>query len=334
MFCQALVFRAAAWYNIRGMQHTNASKTVRLPSLVDTLNGGFQAVHRCLWVLLIPLALDLLYWLGPRLSFQSLWDQLLAFVRATNPDQVAQLEQQLGGSLLIPDVPINLSFGGLPPFINLLTPFITAPQPPIVPPIWHIGSVSALLGAGVLVSLGSLIATWLYLLPLSRIVRGKDDGQRGPQRWTRSLVKLLCVALILVGIALMISVPLFAVASVISLLSPVIGQMLILLVWVLLLWLAFTSSYSFDAIMVSDAGPVRALLSSLFIVQRSFWSAAGLLLLSFVIVRGLHIVWQQIATSEVGLLIAMIGSAYITSGLAAAHLVFYRDRLSRVAQRS
>jgi hypothetical protein len=313
------------------MQHTNASKTVRLPSLVDTLSGGFNAVHRCLWVLLIPLALDLLYWLGPRLSLQSLWTQLISLLRSIDPQSVATIEAQFGTE--VPAVPLDLSFLGLPKFINLLTPLITLPQPPNVPVTWHIGDIGALLGAFVLINLGGLVATWVYLLPLSRVVRGTDGGQSGPQRWSKSFVKLLCVALMLAGIALAITIPLAVIASLVSLLSPVISQMLILLIWVLLLWLAFTSSYSFDAIMVSDAGPVRALLSSLFIVQRSFWGALGLLVLSFVIIRGLNIVWQQIAISDIGLLIAMLGSAYITSGLAAAHLVFYRDRLSRVAQR-
>lgn len=335
MFCQAVVFGEAAWYNTRSMQHMNASKTARLPSLVETISRGFSAVNRCLWVVLIPFILDLFYWSGPRLSPQPLFSQMARLMQNLNPEAWASVQQQMGEQFNITNLPIDLSFWGLPRFINLLMPFITTPpKPPVTPGIWHIGGFGTLLGTVALINLVGLIATTIYLLPLAQIVRGEPRPPQRVRRWGKVFGSLLAVVLMVVGLVLAVIVPLSMVALFLSLVSPAIGQFILVIGSALLFWLLFTVSFAFDAVVVSDANPVRALLTSLFIVQRSFWGAAGLLILSWVIITGLSIVWQMLAGSTVGLLVAMIGSAYISTGMAAAHLVFYRDRLSRVAQRA
>ena len=36
--------------------------------VIDTLTAGYETINRRLWLLLFPIALDLLFWLGPKLS--------------------------------------------------------------------------------------------------------------------------------------------------------------------------------------------------------------------------------------------------------------------------
>jgi hypothetical protein len=132
----------------------------------------------------------------------------------------------------------------------------------------------------------------------------------------------------------LIVVPLSLVITFTLLLSSLLAQLLVLATLALLIWLFFTASFSFDAVFVSEQGPLRALLSSLYIVQRSFWGAAALFLLSWVILEGMSLVWQPLSVTTIGLVIAIAGSAYISSGLTAAHLIFYRDRLSRIGRQS
>ena len=46
------------------------------PGLIDTLQAGFDTVNRNLWVLVLPIAIDVLFWLGPQLTLGSLLDWL------------------------------------------------------------------------------------------------------------------------------------------------------------------------------------------------------------------------------------------------------------------
>lgn len=342
MFCQAVVFGAAAWYNRRSMQHTNASKTVRLPSLVETISEGFGAVNRRLWVLLIPVVLDLFYWLGPRLSLQPLAERTLALMRALNPQAADAAQwQQLEQQMITPPAPIDLSplhslanMNMLPKFLNLLTPLIQTPPPPLTPVIWHVGSIPTLFGTIALINLVSLVAITLYLVPLADAVRGRGEQQQGWRPLLRVFGSLLSIVVLLTGVLLLVIVPFGLAFAIVTPLNFVLGQLIATFGIALVCWLLFTASFSFDAVVISSAGPLRALLTSLLVVQRSFWSALGLFLIGWVILWGMSLVWSPLAATTAGLLAAVLGSAYLSSGLAAAHLIFYRDRLSRSVRRA
>ena len=336
MFCQAVVLRGTTWYNRRSMQHTNASKTARTPSLVETISQGFGVVNQRPWVLLIPLVLDLIYWLGPRISPQPLAGRLMSFAKSIDPQAWDAQRQQFADQLNTTQSPIDLSPVAfvpnmLPKFLNLLTPLIQTPHPPIAPLIWHIGNVTTLLASLVLINGLSLVATTLFLAPMADLI----SGQRGLRwRWlARAFGSFVSILVVVAGLALAVLVPFTLLAAFLLQLNSVLGQIIFTFGVALIFWLLFTASFSFDAVMISGVGPIRALLTSLLVVQRSFWSAMGLFLIGWVILWGMSVVWAPVAATVVGLCIALIGSAYISSGLAAAHLVFYRDRLSRSAQR-
>lgn len=339
MFCQAVVFQGATWYNRRSMQHTNASNTVRLPSLVETISQGFGIVNKRPWVLLIPLLLDLIYWLGPRISPQPLVGRLLSFARAVDPQSWDAQRQQLAEQMSNVQSPVDLSPVSLipnmlPKFLNLLTPLIQPPPPPITLTTWHIGSVAALLSSIVLINGLSLLATATFLVPMAELIRGRDDTRRGWAWLARAFGSFVSILLVLTGIALLVFVPFTLIAAFVLQLNSVLGQIIFTFGIALIFWLLFTASFSFDAVLISGVGPIRALLSSVLVVQRSFWSALGLFLIGWVILWGMSVVWAPVAATAVGLIIALLGSAYISAGLAAAHLVFYRDRLSQSAQRA
>jgi hypothetical protein len=59
-------------------------------SVIDSLSKGFQAVYRRWWLVLIPILLDSLLWLGPRLSV----DQLLQEAIKTVDAQLSEMSSQ------------------------------------------------------------------------------------------------------------------------------------------------------------------------------------------------------------------------------------------------
>ncbi len=305
------------------MTHHNAANTTRPPSLVDTLGAGFRALNRSLPALLIPLALDLWYWLGPRISVRPLVDRLRAF----DPVAWDQIRRQLTAALP-PDRPFDLRLDGQFPFwrrIYTLVPAGSAP-PPIEPATWHVGGILALLGAVIGINLLVTLLTAAYLVPLADVVRG-SPGSGG---WLRRVVRAWLAVLGIVGIVLafltVIGIPVLVVAGLLAQLIPALGYFVAAFFIVAVLWIVFTTSFAYDAVVVNNAGPFRAMLASVLVVRRWFWSAVGLFLLNSFILGGLGIIWERLAGSLPGLLLAMATSAYIGAGLAAAHLVFFRDR--------
>jgi hypothetical protein len=82
------------------------------------------------------------------------------------------------------------------------------------------------------------------------------------------------------------------------------------------------------AIFVDDARPIAAIGLSLRVLKRSFWSSLGLLVLSATILMGFPVVWRVFMGHPLGMVVAIVGNAYVGTGLAAATMVFYRDRAS------
>jgi hypothetical protein len=66
------------------------------------------------------------------------------------------------------------------------------------------------------------------------------------------------------------------------------------------------------------------------VIASNFWAAITLIGLSFLITLGLPLAWQFIAPYPAGLVLAILGNAYIGTGVAAAGFLFYQERLERL----
>ena len=64
--------------------------------IVQALGLGYESVVRSIWVVLIPIGLDLFFWLGPHLSIQSMVERLVADMAAASqstPDFAQNMEE-------------------------------------------------------------------------------------------------------------------------------------------------------------------------------------------------------------------------------------------------
>ena len=310
-----------------------------VPGIIETLTMGFEVVNRMPLVLALPVALDLLLWLGPKLSVATLGERLaeriLAMVaeagQSAAEGQIGQLVQQI--ELL----------RGLARSVNLLA--LLAPggfaMASAVPAEQSgLGGQVELVSASqvVLIALGLLLlGIGLACLWLGAIAQQLRDGEVSAPRLLRTVprywLSIVGFFAILLGGAMAISLPLMAVATVTQLFVPALGTFLTLFVAValqlLLIWALLYLSFFADAIVVSEVGPIRAAANSVRVVSSNFWSALGFIIITWVIMRGLHVVWQGLAQAPIGLALAIFGNGYVESGLAAASMLFYRNRIAR-----
>ena len=97
-------------------------------------------------------------------------------------------------------------------------------------------------------------------------------------------------------------------------------------------WLSFYGSFVIPAMVVNDANVWRAVLNSVNVVLRNFWSTLWLFVLINLIGGGLTILWQELSRGMWWTGIAIVGNAYISTSLITASLLFYRDRYARWQQ--
>ncbi len=288
--------------------------------MIETFSAGYETVNRRLWLLLFPIGLDLLLWLGPRLSVVPLagylpWHSLEADQAALATEVLAQVNLAVLLALYVPTL-----FGRLTPV-------------PATPDVSHLWSrpVVALPPGGVVVALCvllplSLLIAALYLGLIGELVqpapRAGGRLRAAARNWWRLIVLHAAAAALFLGIGAPAGLAIWGASH----LSVEAGAFLLLLTQLALVWLVFYLFFALAAVILSDAGPLRAALTSVEVVRANFWPAVAFIGLSLVIDTGLPIVWRALAGQLWGLMAGMVGNAYVGTGLAAASMLFYRDR--------
>ncbi|MBN1484980.1 MAG: hypothetical protein JXA37_09680 [Chloroflexia bacterium] len=300
--------------------------------LVDILVEAFATLNRRLWVLAIPVGLDLFLWLGPRLipdalakRLLDLWQSLLQTAPTSlEPELVEQIStaiQQWGWQSNL----FQLLSGAL---ISTLVPKLGALSSPAAVPTWAPALAWVLLPIPLGAMALGLLLWALLMVPLADLVRQSQEGGRDMLRrawriWRQLL--LLLVFVLFAGGVLVLVVGL--VLSFATLLSPALALILTYLIGGGVFWLLFQLYFSLEAMLISGIGPAGAFLYSLQVVRSNPWLALGLIALILIVSRGTTLIWQQLALHPLGVLLGILAHSYIAAGLATARLIFYRDRL-------
>jgi hypothetical protein len=314
---------------------TSSSFRNGLAKLVETLSAGYNTVLKRMWLIAIPVALDVYLWVGPRLSIQpltrfflSLWlpieqvpadiQSLLAFNRQLleTMGQETNLFSLLSSSLL--GVPSYLA-GGLPEGISGS------------PVTWgeSSGALTILAIIPLLIA-ASLFLGSLYLGAIAQITREGTFALRHLiQRIWRYWGLILLFGVLLTMVLFILGLPVMMIGGVLASISPAVGQFVLLGAGGLILWMLFHLFFVPHAIVVSESGLLRAVWNSLIVVGRNFWSVLALIVLMNLIKAGFTVVWNRVSVNAMLTAVSIAGNAFIGTGLVAASLIFYRDRMEQ-----
>ncbi len=301
--------------------------------VIDAIAEGCFAVARRPVLLLPPVLLDLLYWAGGRLTVAPLTDAYLRLARgagvAVEPGLADGLNEFAAGSDL---------FALLSLWVNALLPQLDADR---VARPWGRGVLdpghwSVVLLGGIALTLLGLLLFALYLAGVAQLVREepfdpRQIARRAPACWLR----LLGLYALMAGGVLLLGMPIFLLAALLALAGAgtSVGPLLVLFI-LPLLWLYCFLALAPEAVAVSEAGPLQALKLSVRVVRRNFWPTIGLLAATILITTGLPFGWRALTPNPAGVPLAIAGNAYVATGLTAAAMVFYRERLAALEEQS
>jgi hypothetical protein len=295
-------------------------------SIIDTLSAGFSAVAKNLWLMAVPVVLDVGLWLAPKLSVAPVVDQLVTTMRnatqalgttATADANVNQMVETLNTALQQSVGRTNLL--SLLAWGRLGVPGVAGLRQiqPGADRIIEITGYGQWLGVQIVLLLVGLLITCVFLGMLGQAVRGEGVhlgklSKRLPTYWLHMLAFMLPMGLLL-----------FSVLG-----SSMILGALAFLLWGLLLWVIVYLAFVPQAITMSEEKPLKAVLSSFTVVRASFWSVLGLLILVNVISLGLGMMWPRLMGSNLGTVAAILLNAYVGTSLTAAYFIFFRERLA------
>jgi hypothetical protein len=191
------------------------------------------------------------------------------------------------------------------------------------------GWVDGLVLLGACVALGLLLGGWFY----GGLAMASTGATGGPATAGRNVPRAVLDVLGLVGVlvcaALLLGVPVVLLIGFTALVSPPIAVLGGLLLLLGVLWASVHLFFAVDAIFVSNSGPLTAIQRSVVMVRRHLRASVALFLLTWLILTGMGRVWDVMAsslTSPFGVVLGILGNAYVASGLIAAGMIFYTQR--------
>jgi hypothetical protein len=317
-----------------------ARRQAQPAGVIETLSAGYSAVNHHLWVLMLPILLDVFLSFGPHVSYSPLvgpavtqateWTRQVALGprRLPNsPDLLNSLDasrqwlidraDEVNGLGLLAWGPIALpTLGVLPAAPNEDLAFVSG---------WLDGIVLVVACIGVSMLLGG----WFYG-GLAAASSGVRNGPLAAGRGTpRAVVGVLGLVGVVLGTALLLGLPVLLLIGFTALVSPPVAILGSVLVAGGALFASVHLFFAVDAIFVSRAGPLAAIQRSVVLVRKHLRPSVGLIILTWLILAGMARVWDVLASnlqSPFGVVLGILGNAYIASGLIAAGMIFYIQR--------
>ncbi|WP_038039135.1 hypothetical protein [Thermorudis peleae] len=300
----------------------------RLPGVIDTLGAGYALLNRRPYVVLVLVALDVLYWLGPQLLPTGFTDALANWLTHVGAgSDTLNAIRDLGAHLNL----LTLLSIILPSLIASLTPDELAHAGT---PLTHIALSrwAAPLAALGLAVLGVFIGMAYYTI-LGRLVRGHPTLSRGLFRATlQNGLAMIGVGITLIAAALVFFVPISLTAGLGVMIGagPVILPLIALVLTGLWLWIFLLTFFVEEAIVLSQSGPLRSLALSAAIVRQHFWPVVRFVVAATLIEMGVPIALRVFFRTPWGVPFALLSYAYLMTGVIIAAMVFYLDRVALI----
>ena len=302
------------------------------PGVIVSLRAGFDAVANHVWLILLPLVLDIFLWLGPRLSVDSL---LRPFVRY----MFAQTRRGVGSSEVDQFLEAQTIFlDGLQSFnlLSLISKFRTFPigissllaeKMPVESPIGEqsivqISSVPLLLLIAMLLTGIGWVVGGLYF----RWVSGATLGQ---QETGISLLRAVVQTLILsvcwfIGLMVVV-LPIMFVLTLLMMINPILANIAMFVILLLAFWLIVPFFFMPHGIFARGQNAFLSILTSLRMARFTFPSSGMFVISVLVLSQGLNYLWSVPPDNSWMTLVGIAGHAFITTAVLAASFVYYRD---------
>ena len=300
------------------------------PGVMGSLRAGFDAVSSHVVLILLPVALDLFLWLGPRLSAGDLYSSILSDWMALNrragfslqnADIITQNMGMFGRFNLlnwIRTLPI-----GVPSLFSGLVPDSLPTQTPLgMQGVVQIPSMLGMLGWFLVLTLAGWIGGGLYF----RWVSGITLGEKEPGvSLFRAIVQTFVLSVIWVVLLMIILIPTVLILTLLALISPLLVNGAVLIFLIVSFWLVVPLFFTPHGIFVQKLNAFQSILSSLKMARFTLPTSSMFVFAVFILSTGLNYLWSVPSIDSWMMLVGIAGHAFIATTLLSASFVYYHD---------
>jgi hypothetical protein len=295
---------------------------------MGSLRAGFDAVASHVVLILLPAVLDVLLWLGPRLSMDGL-------IKPTFPDPLASLpglqqfmEFQASASEAMKHFNLLSLLGRLQLF-PIGVSSLLAQKPPVQTPfgsqqVVEISSSPAVVGSAFLLVVLGWVVGGLYFRWISGIVLG--DAQREMEiSPLRAIIQTLILSTVWMIGLLMLIIPIALILLVLLILNPVLASAAAFVILLLSFWVIVPLFFTPHGIFMRRQNAFYSIFTSLRMARFTLPTSGLFVICVLLLSTGLDYLWNVPPDNSWMKLVGIGGHAFITTALLAASFVYYRD---------
>lgn len=305
-------------------------QNIQKPNIIQAFVNGFNTTTNHIYLILFPILIDLYLWFGPRFSlktkitnaFYSLTkmdgftDPTIQTLLAPYNETTQQFAERFNLSFLLRTFPV-----GIPSLIARLFPI----ENPIgYPIIYESNSFGLLVLYSIFFLLVGLMLGSLYFHQTAKSVL-IDYKKSTWQDYLREVLQIFLFPFIALLLILILTIPLFFIISLLSFISPVLGQVGLLFFMVILTWIIIPLFFTPHSVFLYKQNLIPSMLTSISIVRYSLPGSAFFLLAVIVLSEGTNILWQSPPENSWMLLVGILGHAFISTAILNSTFHYFLD---------
>ena len=306
------------------------------PGVMSSLRAGFDTVSRHIGLILFPVLLDLLLWLGPRLSVYSLMEpflQLMFQQARRGVTSAAEIQRVTEVQSLLSEMAERFNLFSLLGKLQLFPIGVSSLMAQTLPvetplreqPVVELSSAPLVVGLGFVLLFGGWVLGGLYFRWVSGTVLGPDaEPDRSVSAGWAILQSLLLSVIWLVGM-LMFLIPVTLLLTVLTMISPLLASGALFLLLLVGFWLVVPLFFTPHGIFIRQQNAFYSIFTSLRMARFALPTSVLFVLCWFLLSIGLSYLWSVPPADAWMTLVGIGGHAFITTALLAASFVYYRD---------
>ena len=302
------------------------------PGVIGSLRAGFDAVANHVWLIVLPLALDIFLWLGPRLSVDGLLRPFVRymFLQARRGVEASELDRFLETQTSLLAILQNFNL------LSLLSKFrifpigissLLAQTMPVETPLGEqnvvqISSVPLLIGIIFILTVIGWVVGGLYFRWVSRTTL--DQEEAGISLLRAILQTFVLSVCWLIGL-LIILLPVTFILTLLAFINPLLANAAIFVILLLSFWLIVPLFFVPHGIFARRQNAFYSALTSLRLARFTFPTSGMFVISVLILSQGLNYLWKVPPSDSWMTLVGIAGHAFITTAILAASFVYYRD---------
>ena len=296
------------------------------PGIISSIKAGFDAVAARVTAIFLPLLLNLLLWLGPRLRMEEMFkgmeaDMVLFWQASRIPsediqkmlDMYERATQSINLFGLLRTLPIGIS--------SLFAGQGASETPLGGAAVWQVDVITFPLWIMFLIFIGWVGGAFYFRDVAWAALAEKITSVRAFQAVLQTtLISILCNMILIA-----ISVPVFLILAVAAQVSAVLANLVVLFIALGSVWVIVPMFFWAHGVFLDRQNALTSMLSSLQLTRFTLPTSSLFVLTIFLLSYGLNFLWRIPARDSWVTLLGIFGHSFVTTALLAGSFIYYHN---------